>query len=115
MEFLASFVEDLIGVFFTSTHTLKLRQVLSCWKHLLQLLMFVFVGLEFCSYVLEGQSPLFLQHVVFLETATHVSLVLLVMFSDLRFALLEDLDFKATFPWPLLSQVLVKLLNRLVL
>ena len=52
MEFLASFVEDLIGIFFTTTHTLKLRKILSRRKRLLQLLMLVFEGLEFCTDVL---------------------------------------------------------------
>ena len=77
--------------------------------------MFVLVSLELFANVLEFKGPLFLEHVVFLETGTHMSLVLLVVLGDLRFAFLEHFDFEATLSWPLLSQILIKLLNRLIL
>ena len=44
-----------------------------------------------------------------------MSLILLVVLSDLRFSLLEDFDLKAALARPLLPQVLIELLDRLVL
>ena len=40
-----------------------------------------------------------------------MTLILLVVLCDLRLALLEDFDLKASLSWPLLTKVLVKLLN----
>jgi len=77
--------------------------------------MLVFVSLELISDAFEGDTPLLLQQVVLLETSTHMPLILLVVLGDLRFALLEDFNFEATLARPLLSQILVQLLHRLVL
>lgn len=67
--------------------------------------MFVLEGLELDADVLQRQAPLLLQVVVLLEAAADVPLVLLVVLCDLRLALLENLDFEATFPGPLLPQI----------
>ena len=77
--------------------------------------MLVLKGLEFNSNVLKCECPLLLQIVVFLKTSAHVSLIVLVVLGDLRLALLKHLHLEATLAWPLLAQVLIQLLHRLVL
>ena len=111
MELLTALLENLVGVLLPTRHALKLSKVLSCRQQLLQFQMLVLKGLEFNADVLKGKSPLLLQVVVLLETGAHVSLVVLVVLRDLRLALLENFDLKATLPGPLLPQVLVKLLH----
>ena len=77
--------------------------------------MLVFVSFKFNANTLKGKTPFFLEHVVFLEATANVTLILLVVLCDLRLALLENLNLKATLSGPLLSQVLIELFNRLVL
>ena len=108
MELLAFLTEDLVSILLTATHALQFGKVFSRGEHFFQLHMLFLVGLELNADALKGNGPLILQVVVLFETVTYVSLVVLVVLGDLRFALLEHLNFKSTLPWPLLSKVLIK-------
>ena len=115
MELLALIREDLVGIFLPARHPLQLSQVLSARQLVLQLLMPLLVVLEFHTNLFHNKAPLLLKHVVLFKAGPHVPLILLVVSGNLRFALLENFDFKATLSWPLLSQVLIQFFNRLVL
>jgi hypothetical protein len=58
---------------------------------------------------------LFFEHVVLFKLRAHMSFVLLVVRSDLRLALLINLDFEPSFAWPLFTEIFVQLVNGLVL
>ena len=60
------------------------------------------------------ELPLLLQVVALLEAGADLSFVFLVVRSDLALALLVDLNFQATLSWPLLSEVLIELVNTLI-
>ena len=115
MELLALLFKDLVCIFFSPTHALQFCEVFTIWQCIFQLSMLVLVCLELSSNALEGQSPFFLKQIVFLKASSHMPFVLLVVLGDLRFTLLEDFNFKATLTWPLLSQILIELLNRFIL
>ena len=115
MELLALLLKDLIGIFLAPAHALQLSQVLASWKRFLQFGMLVFVCFELSSNALQSEAPLFLKQIILLEASAHMSFILLVVFGDLRFTLLEDFNFETTLARPLLSQVLIELFNRLIL
>ena len=93
MELLALLLEYLVGVLFSSAHTLQLGKILSRGQSFLQLRMLVLVGPKLRADVLEGQSPLFLQRVVLFKAGAHVSFILLIVLRYLRFAFLEHFNF----------------------
>lgn len=111
MEFLTFLFEGLVGIFLTSAHALQLSKILAAWQHFLQLDVLLFEDLELSPDVFEDEGPLLLKQVVLLQASPHVSLVLLVVLCDLRLSLLEDFDLKTTLSWPLLPQILIKLLD----
>lgn len=111
MELLALLLKYLISILLPPAHPLQLSQILAVWKRFFQLGVLVLVCFELGTDVLEGQTPLLLQRVVFLEAGAHMPLILLVVFADLRLALLEDLDFEPALARPLLAQVLIKLFD----
>ena len=67
----------------------------------------------FCD-IFNVELPLLLQVVALLEAGADISFVFLVMSGNLALALLVYLDFEATFSWPLLSEVLIELVNTLI-
>ena len=73
--------------------------------------MLVLVDLEFCADLFQNERPFLLQIVVLFKASANMALILLVVLGDLRLTFLEDFDFETTLARPLLSQVLVKLLD----
>jgi hypothetical protein len=77
----------------------------------LQFAVLFLIGAELLFNCFKKQKPLFLKHVVLFKLCSYVTLVFFVMRRNLRLAFLEHFDFESALAWPLLSKVLIKLLN----
>ena len=106
--------EGLAGVFLLPLHALELCKVLAIWQVPLEAILGAAIVGEVLGDVFNVELPLLLQIVALLEAGADLSFVFLVVSSDLALALLVDLNFKATLSWPLLSEILIKLVNTLI-
>ena len=110
----ALLLEGLAGVFLLPLHTLELCKVFAIWQVPLEAILGAAIVCEVFGDVFNVELPLLLQIVALLEAGADLSFVFLIMRSDLALALLVDLDFQATLSWPLLSEILIKLVNTLI-
>ena len=65
--------------------------------------MLFFIKFELISHSIDKQTPLFINIVVLFYLSANVALILFVVSSYLRLALLEDFNFESTFSGPLFS------------
>ena len=84
-------------------------------KLILELNELVLEILKLLRHLVQHQSPGLLKVVVLLKATSDLPFVLSIMICDLRLSLLVDLNLEASFTWPLLSQVFIKLFNALIL
>ena len=110
----ALLLEGLAGVFLLPRHALELCKVLSIWQVPLEAILGAAIVGEVLGDVFNVKLPLLFQVVALLETGADLSFVFLVVCGDLALALLVDLNFKATLSWPLLSEILIELVNTLI-
>jgi len=93
---------------------LELCKVLAIWEVPLEAILGAAIVGEVLGDVFNVELPLLLQVVALLEASADLSLIFLVVRGDLALALLVDLNFQATLSWPLLSEVLIELINTLI-
>ena len=93
---------------------MKLCKVLAIWEVPLQAILSAAIVGKILGDVFNIELPLLLQEVALLEAGADLSFVFLVVRGDLALALLVDLNFQATLSWPLLSEVLIELINALI-
>lgn len=77
--------------------------------------MLFLIQFEFFSHIFNKITPLFVQIVVLLKLCSNMTFVLFIVSSNLRFPLLENLDFKPSLPRPLLPQIFIKFFDGFVL
>ena len=93
---------------------MELCKVLAIWEVPLEAILGAAIVGEVLGDVFNVELPLLLQVVALLEAGADLSFIFLVVCGDLALALLVDLNFQATLSWPLLSEVLIELINTLV-
>jgi hypothetical protein len=93
---------------------LELCKVLAIWEVPLQAILGAAIVGKILGDVFNIELPLLLQVVALLEAGADLSFVFLVVRGNLALALLIDLNFQATLSWPLLSEVLIELVNTLI-
>ena len=93
---------------------MELCKILAIWEVPLQAILGATIVGEVLCDVFNVELPLLLQVVALLEAGADLSFIFLVVRGDLALALLVDLNFQATLSRPLLSEVLIELVNTLI-
>ena len=93
---------------------MELCKVLAIWEVPLEAILGAAIVGEVLGDVFNVELPLLLQVVALLEAGADLSFIFLVVRSDLALALLVNLNFQATLSRPLLSEVLIELINTLI-
>lgn len=92
-----------------------MRKVLSLWQVTLESCHNTLESIELFLDLVKDMPPLILELIVLFETGPHLPLIFPVVVCYLRLALLVDFNLEPTLSWPLLSEVLIKFLDTLVL